>query len=110
MGKEKELPELKQSYELSEYEQSVLNRFKEELEHRLKQTVTIDIYITNYLSFPSRFSDDITFELQAGSWKRIAKISKTELELNHGQAFYYFMRRIVDDTMSDLLIRGANSY
>ena len=107
---EEDLPILKQPYELTEYQQKLLDRYKEELDHRLAQNVSFSIYTENFMAYPQRVGQYITFELEAGNWKRIARISEMELNSQYGQAFYYFLRQLVDDTMADLLKRGAATY
>lgn len=106
----KELPPLKKAYKLNDEEAKIVARFKEELTHRLKTDVIIDIYTENYLAHPIPSLDLIKFEIQAGNWRRIMTISETELRISNNMAFFYFMRRLVDETMQDLLMRGANTY
>lgn len=105
-----EIPPLKQPFKLTDEEKQIVKRFQEELEHRLKTTVVFDIYTENFLAHPIPSFELVKFEIQAGNWKRIMSISKTELEISNGMAFFYFMRRLVDEVMQDLLMRGANTY
>lgn len=104
------LPPLKEPYKLKEQEQKIVDRIKEELDYRLKTDVVIDIYTENFLVHPTPYFGTIKVEIIAGNWKRINAITQIELELNQGEAFYYFMRRCVDETMQDLLIRGSRTF
>lgn len=104
------LPPFEVEFELGENEMSIVKRFVQELESRLQSPIKVRIFKQNQIVHPKTFIDNIYIELTAGNWKRIATISPTELEMNYGQAFYYFMRRMADETMADLLIRGARSF
>jgi hypothetical protein len=110
MKKELNIPPLREPYELKESDQRILERYKEELEYRLKTNITFDIYTENFLIHPTPYSNHIVVEVKAGNWKKINTISQAELDVGQGEVFYYFMRRFVDDLMSDLLTRGANTY
>lgn len=103
-------PSLKEPYELNEIEQQIIKRFKEELDYRLKTNVEFEIYTENFLAHPKPLHDTIKFEIKAGNWKRIMSLGKVELEVSSGEVFFYFMRGLVDETMQDLLVRGANTY
>lgn len=110
MKEKTNLPPLKKFVELTEDQKLTVDRFKEELQYRLGTDISIEVYKLNYLAYPSQYGDSTTFEVKAGNWKRIAQISNVEMTTSYGQVFYYFMRRLVDDTMSDLLKRGATYF
>lgn len=110
MKEEINLPPMQEEYKLNEQEESLLKRYKEELSYRLAQPVTVEIYKENFITHPSPLSDVIHFKIQAGNWKRIATLSEVELKSGYGEVFHFFLRRLVDDTMADLLKRGAATY
>lgn len=105
-----DLPPLKQPYKLSDENQRIVDRFIQELTHRLKAEVTVDIYKENYLAYPLKPLDRITVDVTAGNWHRVGTIIEHELEISNGEVFYLFFRKMIDDTMSDLLIRGARGW
>lgn len=107
---EKKLPPLKEEYKLNEQQKELLKRYIEEMDHRLATKVRIDVYTMNYITYPNRLSNMINFEVTAGNWHHIATLNEVELNADYGQVFHYFLRRLVDDTMADLLKRGAAIY
>lgn len=102
------LPPLREPYKLSEDQSRVVERFKEELVHRLGGiSVAIEIFKEHLLAYPSLHGDTIHFEVRVGNWRRVQVISEMELENTISGSFYYFCRRLVDATMADLLRIGA---
>lgn len=105
-----ELPPLKQLYKLSDENQCIVDRFVDELKHRLKTDVTVDIYKENFLGYPVKALDRITVEVVTGNWRRVGTIIEHELQIGQGEVFYYFFRKMIDDIMADLLVRGARGW
>jgi hypothetical protein len=101
------LPPFKEPYELSENNKLIIDRFLEELKSRTGTSVAIVIYKENLLAYPSLHSDTVKFEVRIGNWHRVMSISEFELDATVGGSFYYFCRRIIDDTMADLIQIGA---
>lgn len=108
MNKEIVLPPLKEDFVLNENQQAILDRFKEELEHRIRMNVSFKVWKENLLAYPSINPDLIYFEIRVGNWRREQVISSMEMEVGIGGSFFYFCRRIVDQTMADLLRIGAS--
>jgi hypothetical protein len=112
MNEEKELkphlPPFREEYELSEQNQRVINRFKEELEHRIQIPVCIKVYKENYLAYPSLHRDLVKFEITVGNWHRVSSVSEFEIDSVVGGSFFYFCPRLVDDIMAALLRIGAS--
>ena len=105
-----DLPPLKEPYKLSDEQQRIVDRFIDEMKHRLRTSVTVEFYKENYLAYPSKFADTITVEIVAGNWRRIATIIEQELQIGYGEVFYYFFRKLTDDVMADLLVKGVRDY
>jgi hypothetical protein len=102
------LRRLREPYKLTEDQSRVVERFKEELAHRLDGApVSIEIFKENLLAYPSLHADSIQFEIRIGNWRRSQIISEMELENTVSGSFYYFCRRLVDATMAELLKIGA---
>jgi len=102
-----ELPPLKEAYKLSEENQHILERFRDELQRRLGVSVGFEVYKENFLTYPSIHADTIKVEVMVGGWRRVAVITEIELDIQAGGSFYYFCRRIADDVMNDILKIGA---
>jgi hypothetical protein len=101
------LPPFREAYKLSDEQKSIIDRFKEELDHRLSIAVTFDVYKENHLAYPDRTFDSVFFEIRVGNWRSVQVISEVELDNKLFGSFYYFCRRIADKTMADLLKIGA---
>jgi hypothetical protein len=99
---------LQEEYVLNENQQSILKGFKEELEHRIGMSVSFNIYKQNLLAYPSINPDMIYFELRVGNLKMNECIYEIEMDSVVGSSFYYFCRRIVDNTMAELTRIGAS--
>jgi hypothetical protein len=104
---DKSLPPFKEPYKLTDEHKYLLDRIKEELESRTKADVSFDVYKQNALVYPTPRYDIISIEVRIGNWRRIHQISEAELEFTAGPSFYYFVRRLADDTMMDLTRIGA---
>jgi hypothetical protein len=109
MTKQIDIPPFQEPYKLTDEQQRLVDRYIEEMESRLKTIVTIEVYKENHMVYP-KLDDRIFFKLTAGNWKRIGTLSIMEIETSLGNVLFYFLRRLVDDTMADLLMRGANTY
>jgi len=111
MDKEKSaagLPPFREPYKLSDEQKFLLDRIKEELESRTKADVSFNVYKENALVYPTPKYDIINIEIRIGNWRRIHTVSEVELDITAGPSFYYFVRRMADDTMMDLISIGAN--
>jgi hypothetical protein len=84
-----------------------LERVKEELENRIKVPVSLTVYKENTLVYPTPKYDIVHFEIVVGNWRRVHTVSEVELDLTAGPSFYYFIRRLAEDTMVDLIRIGA---
>lgn len=102
------IPPLREPYKLTEEQEQIIARYRDELEHWLKQRVSIECWTENYLAHPTGLGDRVFIELRTGNWKHIMSASVIEMDMAHTDVFYYTMRRLVDDTMQELLIRGAS--
>jgi len=108
--KEKTLPPLKEPFALSDEQKEFVARLEKELTHRVKTNVTISVYIENHLvTGIDPLLNYVHFEFQVGHWKRHGVISQAELSLGRFEVLYYSLRRLADETLNDLIIRGANS-
>jgi hypothetical protein len=107
MSESNKLPPFREADKLSEDQKAIIDRFKEELDHRLGIAVTFDVYKENHLAYPGKTFDTVFFEIRVGNWKSVQAISEVELDSKLFGSFYYFCRRIADKTMADLLKIGA---
>lgn len=93
------LPPIKEPFKLTDENKSILERFRDELQHRLGVDVSFEVYKENLLAYPSVHAATIKIELRVGHWRRISAITEVELDIRAGGSFYYFCRRISDDVM-----------
>lgn len=56
-------------------------------------------YKENFLTYPSVPDDQIVVELTIGNWNERAIWLEREALNTHGQALFYFIRKLVDDVM-----------
>lgn len=102
------LLDYKSPFKLNDEQSAMVKRIKEELEDRVGLSVYIDVYQRDYLIHPAPTGGSITFEVRVGNWKSEQVISEYELDRSMHGAFYYFLRRICDRTMTDLIRIGAS--
>lgn len=108
--KNKTLPQLQEPFALNEEQKELVARIEKELTHRVKTKVTITAYVENHLiTGIDPLINYVHFEFQIGHWKRHGVISQAELSLGRFEVLYYSLRRLADETLNDLIIRGANS-
>jgi len=109
MEKETLLP-MKVRYKLNEEQQHIVDRMLEELTHRLKTSqVELEIYTENHLIAPVLNAQHVTFELSLGRFKSIHQISEMELA-KHSEIFFMFTRRLLEQALSEAMIRGVHGY
>ena len=106
----KTLRPLKEPFALSDEQKRLVNQIEKELTSRVKSNVTISVYEENHLvTGIDPFLNYIHFEIQVNNWKRHGVISQAELSLGRHEVLYYSLRRLADEFLNDLIIRGANS-
>lgn len=108
---EKDILPFQEEYPLNEEQKAMVARYIEELTGRLKTTVTIEVYKENHMVYP-KLDHRIFFKVTCGNWKHIGQLSVLELDSNNygGMAFFYFLRRLCDEVMEEILTRGANYF
>lgn len=95
------IPPFREDYELSELDRKTVDRIREELDHRIGVDVSIDVYTQTPLVHPVPSLSLVYVELKVGNWKRIHTISQAELICDG--VFFYFLRRVADAAMRDLV-------
>ena len=75
----KKLPPFREAYKLSEEQKTIINRFKEELDHRLGVGNSFDVYKENHLAYLDATFDSVFFEIRVGNWRSVQVISEVEL-------------------------------
>jgi hypothetical protein len=83
-----------------------LERLKEELDDRIGVDVSIYVSKRDYLINPAPTGGTIEFEVQVGNWNTVQVVSEFEPDRSP-QGVFYFLRRLLDKTMYNLIRIGA---